>query len=108
MRRTRTQLRPRPRVAPDTVAADLRDQQRPDYVQARGPQVAPLPLAPGRVLLGTLHVPTTVHVDEIAEVMVLPNTTLLGLRCRVTLRDGTQHFVPAAEDVLRAMREARR
>lgn len=89
-------------------AQELRDQVRADIQQAREVQAAPLPLAPGCILLATPHVPTPVHVDDIDTVMVLPKANPLGLRGLVTLLDGARHFVPTADDVLRAIREVRR
>ena len=89
-------------------AQELRDQIRADIQQAREVQCAPLPLAPGCILLATPHVPTPVHVADIDTVMILPTANPLGLRGLVTLLDGSRFFVPTADAVLTAIREVRR
>jgi hypothetical protein len=99
----------RPRVSAEVQAAsehERLEQRRGDVQHAREIQAAPLPLPPGRILLATLHAPTVVRVADIEEVKALPASSL-GLRGRVTLVDGTQHFVSRAEDVMRAIREVR-
>lgn len=103
----RKRTRHRPRLAPDSVAADLRDQQAPAYEQVRGYLPAVEPVAPGRIVLATPHVPTTVRLDDIESVTKVQPRGTLALRGLVTLVDGERHFVPDPAAVLRAMREAK-
>lgn len=101
-------MRPRPRLAADAPAADLRDQQRPTYEPVRGYLPAVAPVAPGRVVLATLHAPTTVRLNDIERVERVPPRGTLHLRGLVTMVDGERHFVPDPDAVLIAMKEARR
>lgn len=88
------------------IEHERREQLRADIREARGIQEAPHPVAPGRVLLATLHRSTEVRIADIVSVTRLQKPSL-GLHAVVELLGGTRHFVPDAEPVLRAIREHR-
>lgn len=87
----------------ESIRREVQEQIRGDICEARGIQEAPLPVAPGRVLLATLHRATEVRIADIASVTSLQKP-LLGLRGCVELHDGTRYFVPEAAPVVQSIR----
>jgi len=89
-------------------ATELRDQIRTDLRESGVRVAAEVTEVPvGSIVLATPHVARVVRVTDIAEVAAIPSNSF-GLRGRVTLHDGTRYYVPGVDEVLRAMREARR
>lgn len=88
------------------IRREVQEQIRGDIQEARGIQDAPLPVAPGRVLLATLHRATEVRLADISSVTKLREPSL-GLTACVELLDGTRYFVPDAAPVLAALRTSR-